>query len=500
MTAPSDSFRTVRWLRTMHLVLQGALLLTFLAGLNYVARDHAARFDLTQHHSFSLSPETLSYLHLERPVRIVATFTDTTENPEVRGLLREYAYATEASYDPRSGRDGRITVEYLDVYQDRRKAEDLGIAQPNALVLLCGDRRRALLVDELYVFNKNKERAGFQGEQVLTAAILDVSNPVRQKIYFLAGHGELSPDQVEAKTGLSAVREQLKARNFDVDVVDLTVARKIPADASLLVDVSPQTRFTAAEQELLRQYLGANAGRLILFLAPGISAISLGLDDLLLDWGVLVDDDLICDTGAENLTEDNDLLIHAFQPHPITQSLFDQGLWLRFGFARSVRPDPGRTTGSGLTTTTLAATSTSAWGETGYRLGRPPRKGNAGNIRPLAGMSPPDRLGVVVASERVGVRDKLPFSVRGGRLVVFGTGDLIANTRLALVGNWNVFLGAVNWSVDRDSQLNIPARPIERFQLSLSAGSLLNLRYTLLLALPAVAAILGLLVYWSRRT
>ena len=42
----------------------------------------------------------------------------------------------------------------------------------------------------------------------------------------------------------------------------------------------------------------------------------------------------------------------------------------------------------------------------------------------------------------IGVRDKLPFSVRGGRLVVFGTGDLIANTRLALVGNWNIFLGA----------------------------------------------------------
>jgi hypothetical protein len=104
-----------------------------------------------------------------------------------------------------------------------------------------------------------------------------------------------------------------------------------------------------------------------------------------------------------------------------------------------------------------------------------------------------------VASERVGVRDKLPFSVRGGRLVVFGTGDLIANTRLALMGNWNVFLGAVNWSVDRDSQLNIPARPIERFQLSLSAGSLLNLRYTLLLALPAASALLGLLVYWTRR-
>ena len=109
-------------------------------------------------------------------------------------------------------------------------------------------------------------------------------------------------------------------------------------------------------------------------------------------------------------------------------------------------------------------------------------------------------MGVAVASERISVRDNLPFSVRGGRLVVFGTGDLIANNRLGVAGNWNVFLGAVNWSVDRDSQLNIPARPIERFQLSLSADNLLKLRYTLLLALPAAAALLGLIVYWTRRS
>jgi len=168
--------------------------------------------------------------------------------------------------------------------------------------------------------------------------------------------------------------------------------------------------------------------------------------------------------------------------------------------SRTVRADPGRAMGSGLNTVVIAATSTTAWGETAYRLGRTPNPRNPGNIHPLPGMSPSDRLGIAVAAERVGVRDKLPFSVRGGRLVVFGTGDMIANTRLGVGGNINLFLGAVNWAVDRDSQLNIPARPIEHFQLTLSASSLLNLRYTLLLALPAGATLLGLLVYWTRRS
>jgi ABC-type uncharacterized transport system involved in gliding motility auxiliary subunit len=105
----------------------------------------------------------------------------------------------------------------------------------------------------------------------------------------------------------------------------------------------------------------------------------------------------------------------------------------------------------------------------------------------------------VVASERLGVRDNLPFSVPGGRLVVFGTGDLVANARIDN-SNLAVFLNAVNWSVDRDHQLNIPPRPIERLKLALSGSEFMKLRYSLILGLPGVALLLGMLVYWTRRS
>jgi hypothetical protein len=64
-----ESFRTVRWLRSMNLILQAILVLTFFGGLNYVAKNHAWRFDLTKQRKFSLSAETLSYIkNLQRPV------------------------------------------------------------------------------------------------------------------------------------------------------------------------------------------------------------------------------------------------------------------------------------------------------------------------------------------------------------------------------------------------------------------------------------------------
>jgi hypothetical protein len=215
---------------------------------------------------------------------------------------------------------------------------------------------------------------------------------------------------------------------------------------------------------------------------------------------VTVDDDLVIDSGPENMTEDGDLIIRDFPRHPITQALVNYGILLRVGPASTVRPDPARAAGYGLSTTALALCSPTAWGEVNYRS-RSQAVFNPGvDIRPNPGGSPPDALPIAVASERVATRDNLPFSVRGGRLVVFGTGDLIANSRIENAGSLNILLGAVNWMADRDTELNIPARPIERFQLSLSAGELRRLRFTILLALPGAAILLGLAVHWTRRT
>ena len=485
-----QSYRAVRWLRTFNLILQAVLVLTFFGGLNYVAKNHAWRFDLTKQQKYSLSPETLSYIrNLQRPVHIIMTLAPESENPEVKGLIDEYVYATEERGA------GQITKELLDVYQNRKRSEELGVEQADILLLVSGTRRRVVTINELYTM-KEKKRHTFHGEQVLTAAILDVSTPVRQKIYFIDGHSELRIDDADAQRGLSALREALKLRNFEVDTVNLTVARSIPNDTSLLVCVRPRSTFSKAEQELLRQHLAANAGRLLLFLEPGQSAAALGLEDLLLDWGVLVQNDVIVDPEPANVAENGDLLVWAFPEHPITKTMHEYKQPLRLGLARTVMPDPGRTIGGGLNTVTLAATSKSAWGERDFRSASKYDPGI--DTRPLPGMEPPDRLGLIVASERLAVRDNLPFSVRGGKMVVFGSGDLAANARIDQ-GNFAIVLNAVNWAVDRDRQLSIPARPVERFQLSLSAADFTKLRYTLLLALPGGAMLLGLLVYWTRR-
>jgi len=148
---PIESYRAARWLRTTNLVLQAVLFLTLFGGLNFLALHYHWRFDLSQHRRYSLSPETVSYLQeLKRPVRIVVTLTPDSDNAfavqayqDVQNLLREYVYITATNHDSEVDRDGRIQVDYLDVYKNRREADALGVDQPDVILFLCapGSRR-----------------------------------------------------------------------------------------------------------------------------------------------------------------------------------------------------------------------------------------------------------------------------------------------------------------------------------------------------------------------
>jgi ABC-type uncharacterized transport system involved in gliding motility auxiliary subunit len=484
-----DSFRTARWLRLVNLLLQAVLFLTLFGGLNYVALNHAWRFDLTQNRRYSLSAETRAYLAtLTQPVRVVVTFTDDSDNDELArayrdlaGLLREYSYATRNT-------PGEIRADFLDIYQRRREAEALGLSQPNQVVVIAGDRRRVVTIDELYRIRQQSTREAFRGESALTAAILDVSSAERKRIYFVQGHGELRPDDVSER-GLSLLRDELRQRNYDLAGLDLAQTRRVPDDAALLLIAGQQGRFQPFEEELLRTYLQTRAGRIILMLEPSRPH---GLENLLFDWGVIVYDNVIYDTSANYLSDTGELILKHFLPgHPITSNLINNDLPVLVGPARVVSDDLGRAMDDGLDVKKLIATGETAWGESSYRLRIPPQYTPGQDLR--------GQLGVLVVSERVKPAN-LPLSVRGGRLAVFGTADLVTNNRIINVGNLTLFLNTVAWATDRDTQLNIAARPIERFQLTLSQEELSRLRLGLLLIVPGSVALLGLIVAWTRRS
>ena len=492
----ADSFRAARWVRIINLVLQALLFTAFFSGLNYLALHYGQRYDLTQYRRHSLSPETRSYLKgLREPVEIIVTLTESSDNAmiaqalrDVRGILREYVYETEGNRDSAQGYDGRITATFLDVFQRRREAEQYGIEHDTILVR-CGDRRQVVGLNELYKI-ENGQKTAFQAEQALTAAILSVANPDRKKIFFLLGHGEMDPNDVDKNRGLSVLRGELRFRNFDLGLMDLAQTKEIPRD-SLVIVAAPQGRFSAQEEVILRTWLSTEAGRLILMLAPGYPH---GLDRLLDEWGLLSDDVSIFDDGPDGQNEAGDLVLRSLnKDSPITASLHSNKMPVQVWVARAARPDPGRSVDAGLQVVPLVQTAATAWGERSYRLSITPQYDR--------GVDLPGPVQVASSSERLTPPkgSNLPFSVRGGRIVLFGSADFVANDRIQVPGNLTLFLNAVNWCVDRDVQLNVPPRPIERLQLSLTQKELSRLRYSLLLGVPGAAALFGLIVFWTRR-
>lgn len=491
MAKPTD-FKFARWAATSNFFAQAVLVLFLFVGSSYLASQYFHRVDLSQQHRYSLSPETVAYLgQLERSVKIYVTITGDHGDSDmeglyndVRGLLREYQYAT------RNSNHGRIEVEFVNIYQQRGKAsllaERYGVQEADIILLVSGDERRIVFPNDLYE-TVARERKRFRGEKVLTGAVLDVSSEDRKKLYFVSGHGERHITDVDPVRGLSQLGDALRYRNFELRHLDLSTVSRVPNDADLVLIIAPQGPLLPQEEEVLRQYLSNQAGRVMIMLDPGRRH---GMDDLFFDWGVLADDVVVLDTGPDFLATGGDLLLRRFGDHPITRTLIDNQIPVMVGYCRSVRPDPGRPLTDSLHVQPLIGTSEDSWGERSYRQG--------GEMRFDEEVDLPGPLSIATVSERT-VSSHMSISIPGGRLVVFGTSDFVTNNRIGALGNLTLFLNAVNWATDRDSVVNIPARPVDSMKLILSQEATNKLRLSMLVLFPGVAAIGGIIVYWIRR-
>ena len=474
-----DNFRSAGRFRSGNRLLQVLLSLSLIFAVNYLASRYYHREDLTRNQQFSLSPETLAYLdRMENPVEVFVTYTPESNETffnYVQNLLDEYVS------ESRKGGEALIQVEYVNIYQQRRRAQELvaryGIQEENQIVIVSEDRQ--VEIDRTALFEiQGEEIAGFTGEQAFTSAILEVSDPNQPRIYFTVGHGEKNLDDVHPVRGLSRLAQILQDRNYQLATVDLSREPEVPLDANLVIVAGPQAPFLPLEVEKLRNYLSDQNGRLIVLVDPYQNH---GLEDLFFDWGLLVDDMVVIDRGADALSVGGELVIRRFADHPITRFLLDYQLTALFGPSRPVRPDPGAPFDEQLSITPLIGTSETSWGERSYRTENPPQ------LTPGSDLEGPLQI-ATLAERRVG--EALGIHIPGGRLMVFGDSDFITNNRVAAFGNNSLFLNTIRWSLERNAMLNIPAKTVETTQLVLSGDQLRNLLMAYM-SVPVAIAILG---------
>jgi ABC-type uncharacterized transport system involved in gliding motility auxiliary subunit len=88
---------------------------------------------------------------------------------------------------------------------------------------------------------------------------------------------------------------------------------------------------------------------------------------------------------------------------------------------------------------------------------------------------------------------------RQQRVIVVGTGQMLANSFLGNGGNLQLGLAMVNWLAGEDNLVAIEPRPAADARINLDPVMLYLIVFSFLVALPLAFVIAGSVIWWRRR-
>jgi len=493
--APLDAPKVIRIGRvqlTLNVIVQAIVVIAIVAMANYLSFRHYARFDLSRNQKFALSEQTKAVARgLTKPVQAIVFFAGEGEaEANCHQLLREYEFASK----------GKITVEEVSPFQNLTRARELQTkykfgSNENIVILDYEGKSKFLNSADMAEFEQLDQLAmmtgrrpqmiAFKGEELLTNALLELTEDKQSKMYILGGHGEYDFNAPQNKT----LKEQIGRQNIKVEPLMLANLEKVPDDAGALIILSPRFDYSERDLRLLSDYWDRK-GRL--FIAIGSIGKRLGLDNWLAARGVQpMNDTVVRVVNVGGITGMMELEGVILPRSPITKSLEDVGVAL-VGQTESLRLDRTMETTGQLRLAVLMNAPEGFWGETEYAADRrsvpffDPKKDNAG---PLA---------LAVSVEKGASRDP-NVKLETARMVVIGNGDLLSLQGLqAGPAALDLATNAFNWLLNRDSLIAIAAKPKQNVQISLNEGQLLSIAKWVSLYIPLIVALFGLFYLWAR--
>jgi len=412
------------------------------------------RIDLTPEARYTLSDHATKILAaLPADVRVIAFLrAQDPRNPLIEDMLRQVTVTTP-----------RVQVETLDVNRSPALARQYGVDSYGAIVVESDGRRR--------VFSNPRE-------EVLMAALLQVTRQQRKTVGWLVGHGEGDPNSSDRREGFSTARAVLEQEYYEVRPVSL-IGDEVPVGIDVLVVAGPDKSFLPEELSVLDRYL-QRPGRLFVMLdplrVPELAAF-LRKYDLKLPPDVVIEPEARL-YGGELLTMQ---VQFDRGDHPILGPLDAPPV---FSLTRSVDVSPGD---PDVEAVPFLHTSGSSWATTDTGVLR------AGAPAFVAGR---DRAGPVTVGLEIAFRTLTPpgAAPQQGQLVVYGNSKFANNFFIEYLGNKDLFVNTVNW-LARDPEA-ISHRPrqqelgLQQFYVSAEEGNAIF--WTTAVLEPALFAAIGL--------
>ena len=383
----------------------------------------------------------------------------------------------------------KIKLAFVDPIANPLKTQEYNIEFNGTTVFDCEETGKRELVTTV-------------DEQKFTSTIMKVTREEIKKIYFLSGHDENSINDYE-RQGFNKAKEALEKQNYQVEELFLGQQPEIPNDCSVLVIVNPKSPLSEHELDVIKKYLDESMGKAFIMLDPSVPTDEHNskLIQLLAEWGVAVNNDLVVDLELAAFIfpvgrRIEIPLIKDFEYHPITKDVRP----VPFALARSVAPIektiPDVTVKSLVKTTSTEGFS---WGETNRD-----ESGNFIDNGYTQGEDTPAPVSLAVAVQRE--REQFPSEEEEStkqtdtRLVVFGDSDFASKQHFDMSGGGDLFLNAINWLTMEEYLISIrPEPPQERAMTMISAQDAWFVWFTSIFAIPIAVSILGVVVWWRRR-
>ncbi|MDP3152892.1 MAG: Gldg family protein [Archangium sp.] len=445
----------------------GIAFIGVLFAANFIVAKRAPTWDLTAKKVFSLSAQTVNTLKdLKNPVQIIA-FVEGETPPQVEELFKRYAAQSD-----------QFTFEF----KDPRKTPDLTmkyqIRQGQPAAVLISSQSHTML---------NLQRLGspLLAEQELTNGLIKLEKVGEQKLYFLAGHGEIPLDPVgEGEDAMMAslitLKRMLQDEGYAPTALNLIQGGEIPADASAVVIAGARNKISDNEQKILERYL-EQGGRLIYFAEAQAEP---ELTSLLSKYGAQIEPGIVADS---KVNPEQPYIVYSpfFGDHEITRLLQKGQQNVVFATSRAITQLKEGTLPD-LTLAPLVLTTPYAWVETS--MSENPTKDQE------------ERTGQIVlalASTRPTIHAEQRRADEA-RVVIFGDSDLLTGT-FGYEPNRNMVMNAFAWVTQQLQKITI--RPPDRdiSTVDLTNDKLGTIRLLAMDVFPTLLMAIGLTIWQARR-
>ncbi len=461
--------------KVVHLLLDALGLLACLIMAEVLIYRHNVRLDLTPEQRYTLSKHSERILDsLAHDVKVLAFLRrEDPRNPYVRDLLWRV-----------NSRQPRVRYELVDVNRNPSRARRYGIEAYGAVVVESGSRRK---------MTTNVR------EEILIAAILQVTRDYEKTVYFLTGHGERDFQSSDRNRGFSSAKTALEQELYRVESLSLLGGGKIPADAAAILITAPKKDLFPEELRQLGDYL-RRGGALLVMLDPGDSP---ALANFLRRYRVGLADEVVADgdyrlAGSEVLT--------ARLPDHAADSIVTATLDADpvFSLMRPIDELPAKDE-EAPAVIGLLRSSDKSW-SISFSGGELPEDLRFVDGRDRHGPFTVGAAVVLPESEAPRAMDEdekaqTPAGSRG-RLIVYGDSDFTSNAFIDFLGNRDLWVNSVNWLALEPSLMGVrPVRkPVGREQFFVSSRQGSIAFWLAVVIEPGAFLLLGVGVLVWRRT